>query len=561
MKLSIEDKKIIAANASFIDERIAGSVIPAGTDKKNITVKNGGNKNDGNNAKIKKDGKSRTFPVPESELIKRWAKLTSNNSDNIGFKRRLKLARKSLDQINALIGPIVWNDEKTLPDWISTLEDFFGILPASYDKIMEALPAQTLSGPCDEPFQHAWSPWLLLCHKIFKRAAGKSRNLLSIKAEISWLRYILNLLNKKFGHCLNSAFDLLRFNDFNFFKIQAADSFAGDSKTLYDKFSRGMLEGGWLDFLKRYPVAARLISILCRQQAFYFSEALKNYGKDAGKIGDTFNGGINPGLITGLKAGLSDLHNGGKSVIKFEFENGPSVYYKPRSAKIDALWSGILNWLSSKTIAIKFKTPLCADCRTHAWVEDIHAADLNKIEDASFFYYKAGAILALTYTLGGTDFHQENLIASGCEPVLIDLETLLNPLVKPFNYAGMSGEDINNYLCLEDDSVLRTCMLPLWIPVSKGVSRDYAALTPDDNAFYSRREWLDINTDAMRREYLERKDNPSPNAPRFKTFPVNAVEYKDDIIKGFEDAYKLIMNNRDEFLSKNGPLKKSAARA
>lgn len=537
MKLSVEDKKIIAAKASFIEERIAGFVISAGGNKNG---KNGNDEND--NA--------------ASELIKRWAKLTSDGLDNKGFERRLKLAGKNQDEMNALTGPIVWNNEKTLPEWISTLEDFFEILPASYDKIIETLPAQTLSGDYDAPFQHAWAPWLLLCHKIFKDAAGKTRSLLSKKAEVSWLRYILNLLNKEFGLCLNSAFDLLRFNDFNFFKMPSAASFPIGSKTRYENFCFAMLEGGWLDFLKKYPVAARLISVLCNRQALYFADILKNFEKDAYKIGKTFNGGINSGLITDLEAGLSDFHDGGKSVIRLEFEKCPAVYYKPRSGKIDTLWTGILNWLASKMNGVKFKTPVLADCGAHNWVENIPAADLNIIEDASVFYYKAGAILALTYTLGGTDFHQENLIACGCEPVLIDLETLLNPLVKPFNYINMSGDDKKNYLCLEQDSVLRTCMLPLWIAISKSVSRDYGALTPDDNASYSRREWLDINTDRMRREYIERKNNPSPNAPRFKTVPVNAIEYKDDIIKGFEDAYKLIMNNRAEFLSETGPLKK-----
>ena len=534
MKLSIEDKKKIAAKASFLEDRIAGFVRASGG--------GGGGHSAGDNT--------------GSELLQRWKKLTSDGSDNKGFERRLKLAGKSSDEMSELAGPVIWNDEKPLPEWISTLEEFLETLPASYDKICETLPAQTLTSDHDEPFQHVWAPWLALCHKFFKAEAGKARALLSEKAEASWLSYILNLMNKEFILCLNSAFDLIRYDGFDFLKMPSAASFPPGSKTRYDNFCRAMLEGGWLDFFKRYPVAARLISVFCRQQALYFAGALKDLEKYAGSISDTLNGGIDFGIVKDMETGLSDLHNGGKSVIRFEFETGRAFFYKPRSGEIDTLWTSILNWLASKMSGVKFKTPVHADFGARTWVENIPASDLSKIEDAHAFYYKAGAILALSYTLGGTDFHQENLIACGGEPVLIDLETLLNPLVKPFNYINMSGDDKKLYLDLEHDSVLRTCMLPLWMPVSKDVSRDYGALTPDDNASYSSREWLDVNTDAMRRDYVDRKNNPSPNVPRIYGTPVSVIEYKDDIIKGFEDAYKLIMNNRAEFLSENGPLKK-----
>ena len=44
------------------------------------------------------------------------------------------------------------------------------------------------------------------------------------------------------------------------------------------------------------------------------------------------------------------------------------------------------------------------------------------------FYRRQGALLALLYALEATDFHAENLIASGEFPVLIDLETFSSDL-------------------------------------------------------------------------------------------------------------------------------------
>ncbi len=540
MKISVNDKKMIAAKAAFIEERISGSVIAADSNNHIENVLN--RENNKNNM--------------HSKLIRRWAELTSDVFDDKGFERRLKLTSKSLEAINALTGPVLWNDEKPLPEWISTLEEFFKILPASYDEIISALPSKLMPDDYYAPFQHVWAPWLLICRRKLKHFAGRAFNLLSVNAEISWLRYILNSLNTEFALCLNSAFELLKSNNFIFFSMPPAESFPEGSKTHYNNFSRVMLEGGWLDFFKKYSVAARLISNLCECQALYLSDVLKNYEKDADKIEKTFNQKRKAGRISDLEAGLSDFHNGGKNVIKLKFKNGLAVYYKPRTGKIDTLWDGILNWLASKIKNIKFKTPVRLNRQTHTWVENIQANDLIKKEETAIFYYKAGAILALIYVLGGTDFHQENLIACGSEPVLIDLETLLSPSVKPFNYTNMDDEDKKNYHGLESDSVLRTCMLPLWTAVSKNISRDYGALTPDDDSFYSRRKWLDINTDKMRRGYIDRKNTFSPNIPRLNGKYIDTFKYKENIIKGFKNAYKIIMNNGEEFLNETGRFEK-----
>jgi len=527
MKLSTKDKNIIAANASFLDERIGGCV------------------NGSNNAENES----------ENELMRRWRTLTSFGDNREGFERRIKLSGKTEKEIEALLDDISWNDEKPIPEWMATLEKFFGLLPASYEEIVKYLPDGTFKSNRMAPFQHIWAPWLKLCYDSFVENSPEHRRYLSETAEASWLRYVLDFFNKNFSLCLNSSFDLMRFNDFMFFSQPSADSFPEGSTTHYDEFSKKMTDGGWLDFFKKYSVAARLISIFCGQQSLYLAEAVRNLAKDANKIRSTLGKEINPGIVKNLEAGLSDHHNGGKSVIRFEFESGLTVFYKPRSGDVDTLWTNLLNWLEGKMSSIKFKTPLHIEGDGCSWVENIANLSLEKKEDAHIFYYKAGAIMALIYVLGGTDFHQENLMADGCDPVLIDLETMLNPLVKPFTYTQMSDEEKKTYSNLEGDSVLRTCMLPLWTPISKDVSRDYGALTPDDNASYSIRTWLEVNTDRMRRGQIDRKTNPSPNVAHFKGELVSVIEYKDDILKGFEDVYKFLMNERAEFLNAEGPLK------
>ncbi len=528
MKLKPEDKKALAANASFIDERLAGYAIPVGTD---------------------------TITESSNELLERWKALVSTDSEFEGFARRLEIAGKNIEEIKPLLGEISWNDEKPLPEWIKVIEEFTGQFPFSYENQIKTLPAGVISEEDPRPFQHSLLPLITLCHKLFLEKTEKPPELFMETAVAGWLRYLLNFFEKHFCLSLLSAFDLQRCKDFMPFASPSISSIPAGSRSDYDNFTKHMLAGGWLEHLKRYPVAARLIAVFCEQQSSFFAKALKDMENDISRIRESFNGGKETGRISRVESGISDQHNGGKSVIKYEFEHGLKLLYKPRSSMIDLLWEKTLEWCGAKTPDFKFKTPVHLEGENCCWAENIENDPLDSKADAADFYYRAGGILALIYILGGTDFHQENLIAQGAYPVLIDLETILRPLVRPFSYEELTDEHKKLCESLEGDSVIRTCIVPMWMPVSKEVSRDYGALTPDDNSAYSTREWLDINTDRMRRGRVDRKTNPSPNAAHFNGELMIVSNFKKELIKGFCDIYGLVSNNRAEFTGANGPLK------
>src|SRR5207247_8717689 len=85
------------------------------------------------------------------------------------------------------------------------------------------------------------------------------------------------------------------------------------------------------------------------------------------------------------------------------------------------------------------------------------AGRCTSVEQVSRFYERQGGYLALLYALEATDFHFENLIASGEHPVLVDLEALFHPRTG----GSDPGEPI---LELEshalEHSVLRVGLLP-----------------------------------------------------------------------------------------------------
>jgi type 2 lantibiotic biosynthesis protein LanM len=174
-------------------------------------------------------------------------------------------------------------------------------------------------------------------------------------------------------------------------------------------------------------------------------------------------------------------------------------------------------------------------------------------EEVQRFYERQGGYLALLYALEATDFHFENLIASGEHPVLVDLEALFHPHLEG-NEAKeaeqLAGQVINN-------SVLRTGLLPqrVWaanpsegIDIS-GLGGKEGQLTP-----FPVPHWEGMGNDEMRltRKWAEMAG--SQNRPTLNGGEVNPLDYTESITRGFASIYRLLLEHREELLAGNGPL-------
>jgi lantibiotic modifying enzyme len=63
----------------------------------------------------------------------------------------------------------------------------------------------------------------------------------------------------------------------------------------------------------------------------------------------------------------------------------------------------------------------------YGWVAYVQHRPCPDLPAARRYYQRAGAVLALLTALEASDFHYENVIASGEHPVPVDLEGLLHP--------------------------------------------------------------------------------------------------------------------------------------
>src|SRR5688572_20568738 len=109
------------------------------------------------------------------------------------------------------------------------------------------------------------------------------------------------------------------------------------------------------------------------------------------------------------------------------FESGFQVVYKPKSLKIGEHFQELLTWLNDKGCEPPMQTMAVLDRGNYGWVEFVAYQSCSTAEELKRFFQRHGAYLALLYALNSNDFHFENLIAVGEHPLLIDLETLLQP--------------------------------------------------------------------------------------------------------------------------------------
>lgn len=114
--------------------------------------------------------------------------------------------------------------------------------------------------------------------------------------------------------------------------------------------------------------------------------------------------------------------------------------YKPRSLEIEKGYKDLIDWLDNRISG--FKKPYAANVysnNNYGFMEFINNKECDNPEEISNFYFKMGELLAILYSLNSRDFHIENIIAFGENPVLVDLETLLHKTVE------INEEEISSY--------------------------------------------------------------------------------------------------------------------
>jgi type 2 lantibiotic biosynthesis protein LanM len=310
-------------------------------------------------------------------------------------------------------------------------------------------------------------------------------------------------------------------------------------------------DGSMVGLLAKYPVLARQLVLTTVQWADYLYEFLAHLCADWHSIRTAFARGGDPGPLADVEAEKGDRHRRGRSVLLLRFGSGMRLLYKPRSLGVDVHFQELLSWLNDRGAKPALRTLTLLDCGDHGWSEFIAAAPCTCEEEVVRFYKRQGSYLALLYALDATDLHNENLLAAGEHPVLVDLEALFHPHVH-------SDDPIVANLAVGalDRSVWQVGLLPrrVWSDQdSIGVDMSGLGGQPGQMNPHRLVSWERPGTDEMRLVRRRAELPACENRPRLGDRDVDALDYRDAVLAGFTGMYRLLGQNRAALLAEQLP--------
>ena len=314
----------------------------------------------------------------------------------------------------------------------------------------------------------------------------------------------------------------------------------------YDDFVADMKAAGFRELFEDKPVLLRLMATVARQWIDASREVLDRLTADLPSIRDTLLASQSPGRLSTVRTGLSDPHNGGRTVHVLGFQDGSQVVYKPKDLTVDGAWAALVDGLNrAAPVDLRAMRVLVRD--GYGWTEFIDHTPCDGPHDFPSFFRRAGALLALFHVVVGVDMHQENIVAAGAYPVPIDLEMILQPADTRIEQGDDVGEAFRAAMRTVIDSVITIGLLPAYGKHS--TSKVFAIGGVNSNSTpRMRMGWADVNTDAMRPVRVTDATSTVTNLPYVGGRRAGLGEHLDDLMAGFADYARFLRTQEPRIL-------------
>lgn len=294
-----------------------------------------------------------------------------------------------------------------------------------------------------------------------------------------------------------------------------------------------------LDLYREYPVLARILASYVSSWSASLRELAGRLDQDWDALAAALNGGRELGALNRLRL-AGDRHRQGRAVMICSFATGVTLVYKPRPVGGEARLQQFLSWVNGQGFSVPFRPYMVMDREAYGWAELIPHQPCGSEAEVERFFFRQGGYLAVFYLLGATDVHGENIIASGEHPVVIDAEALL---VGFPTRAEADAFSVRNTLMLpenHENPALRDL---------SGIGKGSGQIASGPLAV-----WVETGTDTMR---LTRKQAPIvgfQNRPTLAGTEVDPTAYREAVLRGFTEGYRLLVRQREEILAPGGLL-------
>ena len=347
---------------------------------------------------------------------------------------------------------------------------------------------------------------------------------------------------------------LLRTAILELHKARLAGELTGDTpQQRFSSFARSLGRAGRRrSLLMAYPVLGRQLAIAAQCWVSASLRLARHLVADWELIAAAFADGDPLGPVSQIVTGLGDRHRGGATAAKVTWAGGLSLMYKPRPALVDSHFQQLLGWVNNHGVTQQLRVIKCLGRVDHGWMEFVTAYPCADEPARRRFYYRQGELLALLYVLNASDMHAENLIAAGEQPVLVDLESLVQPGLRTGSPASAAQQAADAAI---RGSVLMTGLLPRpdWAGEAGGyVDASGLGSLAGQRAPLAVPTLIDQGKDTVRIKLDRPLMSGSANQPASPDATLRLLDYAGEILAGFTEVYQLCAANKDELLA--GPL-------
>lgn len=180
------------------------------------------------------------------------------------------------------------------------------------------------------------------------------------------------------------------------------------------------------ELFRQRPIVARWVEERAQEWASGAIRLAWRYHRDRDQLSRAFSWPYDKSLPIACRWGLADRHNG-ESVVALEFEQGPTLFYKPRSLQPEKVLHRWLEIFRLVGVPVAPLPPMLSR-QGYGWVQGVPWARLESRQEVQAWFTSAGALLAVAWLLGMQDLHWENVVAGPEGPVVVDGEIWAQPV-------------------------------------------------------------------------------------------------------------------------------------
>ncbi|VHD73487.1 salivaricin A modification enzyme [Streptococcus pyogenes] len=296
-------------------------------------------------------------------------------------------------------------------------------------------------------------------------------------------------------------------------------------------------ENGINHFFDRYPYLLKQINKEVGLIEESYSLLFDRFLEDLSEIRSCFN--ISEPL-SNIAFSLGDSHSKKQTVVKIAFKE-KSVYYKPKSYHSHSILLELTSLLKSSNIP-SFSLPKSLVKADYCWQLGVAYTSSNKDEVAKI-YFKYGVLAAFSEIFSITDLHMENVIVSGGDLYLIDVETFFQRKLNVQNQ-NFEGITVDTYQRIYETS-LSNGLFP--VQFEKNSAPNVSGISgKGGKRKKGKYELINKNRGDMKLVKVDYFQEDGFNIPTLNGKVVEPLDYANEIISGFRECYIFLLSQRSK---------------